>query len=820
VAGAAGAALLKDGSRCLHLFGGGGMGKSWLAASEASALLAAAQLPGGAHWADLRQRADRASCVGAIALALGCRMPGCVEQEACEAALVKALSARRQAGRLLLVLDGCDAALERDPRAFLRLLKKLATCGPHLRLLLTSRLQLSEEARQHSAGLGPVQEMRVGPLSLRSATDLLVAGFPSDTKEMLLPSDGVLSRHFAKEAAQLCGRAPAALGPVFHAIRASAPSQRGAAVASALHALRVARGVRFEGSGDDSGCVACTFVNPWERVFELFSPSSYYGDAEAAEQARLAAEAETQLVRGEGLPVGGGLRAFEFTNVLKASASLAVAALPSEAQIAAVALSVFPASFDAHAAAAVLRGVGLAAGAAEAAAAAAEEGEEGGEEGPEEGQAGEADAAAMPLLSLLSSRGLLWHDARTGRYSLPPALRAAAPELPVGGRMVLEQAADAFVLHCCDYLERAECDAAAGQTEAAAHALRMEWHNVAQASGVWAEEASAGHPQVLDCVLACRAALARLTALPPPGYKAPEAAVPPSRAASEAVVQVEARPVTPQLTPEEIAEEQEATLARLRAYAESCIEDGNLAAAAAAYRELLQSQQAAGGGFNEALAETRARLAGVLSLQGRAEEALAELEKVLALQALCWGPADARLADTRLLLCAARRALATRAGRTPEGNEHCKRAASDARAALRLLAEEKGPGHPATATAHAALGGAYAAGGDVEAGLDQLHLSLRIRQAALGSEALETGNSHASLGAMQMQMGRLEDAAASFRAALRAFEKALGAGHEETAAMRRAVAQLKEAAYIKAGADPAWKREGNGHAWSRWDSTL
>jgi len=774
-----------DGPRALLLHGPPGAGKSWMAIREGHSALARGGLPGGAYWADARGRGARAQLAAAIGLALGARLPPQAGAEAVEACLARALgAAQRRAGPQLLVLDGCDAMLASDPgRSCLRLLTKLAACAPGLRLLLTSRAPLAPADRASLEPLG-LLELRVGPLSLRAATEFLEAAFPADAAPQLRPADGGLSRQHAKDLARLCGRSPAALAPLAAALRAAAPQRRGEAVAGALHALRLARGARVESDPglEVNGCQACAITNSWDAVYALFAPGRYYAtEADEAEASAAAAEAAGG---GADRPVGAGLRAFELDSVQRAAAALALADLPASVQRAAAALTVFPAGFDAEAAAAVM----CAAERAAAPPGAAEEAE------------AAAAATAAATLELLASRSLLWRDARAGRLSVCPGLRAAAPELPLDSQALLSAAAAGLARHFGDALALCEVDVAAGCAETAMRLLARDWHNASLAAGAWAEAGAADAP-AREQVLRARAALARLAALVPPGRAAereqPGPALPsPAAAAADApAVQPSAAPVS------------DAEMDQLRAYAAACAAEGQHAEAETAYGDLLSAQAASAGGFDVSLADTRCALASVLSASGRAREAAAQLAAALEAQETAWGAGDARTAPTQLRLSQALR----EAGRD---------GAPAARAALRLLSDAHGWESLEAAAAHAALCGAYAADGEHAAALEEARLCLRLRAAALGPLALETGNAQATLGVLLERLGRASEAREAYAAAAAAFRASLGGGHSETAWAEKKAAHEAEVVRVQAGGDLPWRGEHQSHAWSRWDSTL
>jgi tetratricopeptide (TPR) repeat protein len=754
--GALGARLLTEKRlRAIALVGGPGMGKSTLAIEVAHDLLADGQLPGGAFFADLRGRGTRAGAGAALALAVGAPPLGGPDPEGAALAALRRCAPRAT----LLILDGCDAALSGGEAGdFYALLARLLTVGPHLRLLLTACAAVE-------SGLEGVASQRVGPLPLKACCDALVAAYPPGG-EMLDPA---LSRHFAKEAAQLCGRAPLAVALNVATLEATTPGARGAAVGALLHTLRLARGVRFEGPDTGSACVNCALTNPWDHVLEFLAPSRYYNtaaDATLAQQeeaaaaaaaAQRAATAAAPSADYEGsamaspLTTIAGLKVAEYEAVLKACAGAAWAALPRAAAAAAPALAVFPASFDARAAHAVLAAA-----------------------------PGVPPAEAPAALALLVQRRLLAHDARSGRYAMARLVRAALAEVP-GGAAALAAAAPAFVAHLGEALADAERDAAAGAPEAGLYETDREWHNLEEATSAWGV-AGAADGAVLAAIEALREARTRVLA----------ARAPPSDRPLDALDGDAAVNIT-----------------NLKAYAEELAGKGQYEESLKAYEEALALQQSSVGGYDASLADTHAAMAFIRAAACDDESAIVELERALAIQTLALGADHPDLAITLIELSNARRKLG-----------ELDAAATLARRALALLADAKGPEHADVAVAHNALGNVYKAQGQLPAALEAYRLALRVREAALGPRHVDVANTLWNIACVYELQDRFADANAVLVRAVRIYAAELGPQHDETVEAMQFAARMGEAKRIVRGGDLPWKAPHDGHAWSRNDGTV
>ena len=743
--------------RVLLLQGASGTGKSTIACRDAHAMVAAGKLPGGAYWADLRGRATRQALGCAIALALGCPELGGIDPEGCACV---ALRGGRSPQRSLLVLDGCERALSEpvSARDFLALLVRVQQAGgPQLRLLVTSSAAL-HHADARAAKLQGLRTHRVATLPLRSATDWLTAAYPPHAE---LTVDPALSRHHAREAAQLCGRAPLALALAQPALRATAPQQKGAAMGALLHALRVARGVRFDTAETGNGCVNCAFVNPWEHVYELFAPSIYFRSAEAAETARAEAEADAlaaaarhaDVMAGENAATAlpqvtvAGLQPAMYDSVIKACAVYAVSCLPPGAATAAYALSVFPGAFTEPAARAVLAA---------------------------------ARCDDQGTLQLLLSRNLLAFDPRSARYSMPQLARAAMPDLP-GASSAIAAATAAFTRHYLTVLQDADRDVAAGTPAPGRYECDAEWHNMEHATSDWALAGAPDAPCRAD-IEAMRAAQQRVLA----------SRVPPSD-----------RPVAP------VGEDAAASMEKLRSYGDECAQGGHSDSALQAFQELLDMQRSAIGGYDLALADTHARMASVYRSQASLGEAAASLERALAIQTLSLGPDSVDSAVTLLDLADVR----TKMGHF----EDAKRAA---RRALLVLSDAHGPVHPHTASAHGCLGSIYQGEGQLASALEQHRLCLAARERSLGKESVDVANCLFNIAVVYELQDRCDEARTLLLRAAKIFSAVLGPQHEETTQALLFAARMQEVRRLEAGGDPAWKSDHQGHPWSRWDGTM
>jgi tetratricopeptide (TPR) repeat protein len=732
--------------RALALVGGAGMGKSTLAVEEAHTLLSAGSLPGGAFFADLRGRASRAGIGAALQLAVGAPPLGGADPEGA------ALSALRRAKprATLLILDGCDAALAPGAAAdFYALLARLLSVGPHLRLLLTSCVPVE-------SGLDGVAQQRVGPLALKVCLDALVAAYPPGG-EMLDPA---LSRHFAKEAAQLCGRAPLALALNAATLAATTPEAHGAAVGALLHALRVARGVRFEGPDTGSACVNCALTNPWDHVVEFFAPARYYNTAaeaqqaaaeEAAAAAAAAKRASAQNADYELAPTEtiAGLKVGEYEAVLKACAGAAWAALPPAAQAAAPALSVFPASFDARAALAVLAAA-----------------------------PGVPPAEAPAALELLVARRLLSFDARAGRYAMARLVRAGLADVP-GAAAALAAAGPALVHYLAAMLEDAERDAAAEAPAAGLYEADREWHNLDEVASPWFV-AGAADGATADAIVALREARERVL----------EARAPPSDKPLEA-----------------LDGDAETNVVNLKQYAEELAAKGQYEESLKAYEEALALQQQTMGGYDPSLAATHAAMAFIRAAACDDASAIEELERALAIQTLALGPSHPDLAVTLVDLSNARRKLG-----------ELDAAAAAARRALLLLSDARGPEHADVAVAHNALGNVYKAQGQLAAALEAYRLALRIREGALGLKHVDVANTLWNIACVYELQDRFSDANAVLVRAVRIYAAELGAEHEETVDALEFAARMGEARRVERGGDVPWRSDHDGHPWRRGDA--
>jgi tetratricopeptide (TPR) repeat protein len=746
--GALGTRLLTERRlRGLALVGGAGMGKSTLAIEEAHILLAAGSLPGGAFFADLRGRATRAGIGAALQLAVGAPSLGGLDPEGAALAALR----RAKPRATLLILDGCDAALAPGGAAadFYALLARLLSVGPHLRLLLTSCAPIE-------SGLDGIVTQRVGPLSLKACCDALVAAYPPGG-EMLDPA---LSRHFAKEAAQLCGRAPLALALNAATLAATTPEAHGAAVGALLHALRLARGVRFEGPDTGSACVNCALTNPWDHVVEFFAPARYYNTAaeaaqaaaeEAAAAAAAAKRASAQNADYELAPTEtiAGLKVAEYEAVLKACACAAWAALPPAAQAAAPALSVFPASFDARAALAVLAAA-----------------------------PGVPPAEAPAALETLVARRLLSYDARAARYAMPRLVRAGLADVP-GGGAALAAAAPALVAFLSALVEDAERDAAAEAPAAGLYETDREWHNLDEVASAWFA-AGAADGAAADGIAALGAARARVLA----------ARAPPSD-----------KPM------EDVDGDAETNIVNLKQYAEELAAKGQYEESLKAYEEALALQQQAVGGYDASLAATHAAMAYIRSQACDDASAIEELERALAIQTLALGPTHPDLAVTLVDLSNARRKMG-----------ELDAAAALARRALLLLSDARGPEHADVAVAHNALGNVYKAQGQLAPALESYRLALRIREGALGLKHVDVANTLWNIACVYELQERFADANAVLVRAVRIYAAELGAEHDETVDAMEFAARMGEARRVERGGYVPWRSDHDGHPWARGDA--
>jgi hypothetical protein len=744
-AGELGERLLTERGLCgLALVGGAGMGKTALAVDEAHSLLQAGRLPGGAYFADLRGRESRPACGAALQLALSAPPLGGSDPEGAALAALRQAGAR---GTALLLLDGADAALaDGNGAEFYALLSRILSCGEHVRLLITSRAAVE-------SGLAGLRPHRVGALPLKSCIDALVAPFGPHAELQ----DPAQSRHFAKEACQLTGRAPLALALNVATLAATPAEGRGAAVGQLLHALRVARGVRFEGADTGSACVNCALTNPWDHVIEFLAPSAYYDTAGAA---RIAAEEEAALATAAAAAASpqnadferagdatiAGLKVPEYEAALKACALTAWAALPPDAKAAAPALAVFPASFDAHAAMAVLA------------------------EAPGVPHNGTATA-----IELLVERRLLSFDARAGRYSMALLVRKAMADTPLGAA-ALHAVGPVFVRYYVAQTADAEADAAAGQAAPGLYESDREWHNLFETISPWGL-AGGADAELAGAIEQLREAHGRVMA---------------------------ARTAPSDRRMDVSAGDQATQVASLTAYAEQLAAKGSYDESLKAYQEALDLQVESAGGYDASLAATHSAMAFIRSQACDDESAVRDLQRALAIQTLALGPKDPALATTLVDMANAQR----KTGLLDE-------AAASSRRAMILLVDAYGEEHPDVAVAYNELGNVYKAQGKMAEALDTYRLSLRIREASLGPKALDVANTLWNIACCYELQERFKDANQVLVRAVRIYQTELGPDHDETLEAMKFAARMGEATRVTTGGDEPWKANHKSHAWGR-----
>ena len=174
---------------------------------------------------------------------------------------------------------------------FLAMMKRMRQLGDHICCVLTTLAPLEAADAARMQLVDGALTLRVGPLPLKTCTDALVAALPAHAELLVDPG---LSRRHAKEAAQLAGRSPLAMAVLVPALRALAPVQKGKAMETLLHTLRLARGAQLQGDEFNKAgqCCEATCVNPWSNLAELLAPSLYFNMSADLQQAKTEALAE------------------------------------------------------------------------------------------------------------------------------------------------------------------------------------------------------------------------------------------------------------------------------------------------------------------------------------------------------------------------------------------------------------------------------------------------------------------------------------------------------------------------------------------------
>ena len=782
------------------LYGTHGMGKTSLARVVATRCLnQTAAFPGGVFFVDMALRKTRPGWGSALACALGCPVVGSPDPETAAMVALRGGGARN---RTLVVLDACEAALDTKDvptrTAFLAMLKRMRQLGDHICVVITTLAPLEAADAARAQLVNGALTMRVGPLPLKTCTDALAAALPPHAELMLDPG---LSRRHAKEAAQLAGRSPLAMAVLVPALRALAPVQKGKAMETLLHTLRLARGAQLQGDEFNKAgqCCEATCVNPWSNLAELLAPSLYFNMSADVQQAKAEALAEEKAAMGRGVynastehteqPTVTGLSASTYADVQKACAAFALAALttPTEdehraaalaavsgdgvvpeipppggdvALVVACALSVISGSFTyataRHVAASLPGGWAV------------------------------TDAAQLEVaLALLLRRSLLLYDPICQRYTMPGAVRAAARELPAGVDITAGATA-AWIRRLVILVDEAQRDVDAGAPAPGLWATGWEEHALEEATSQWAE---AGAPDAVtrSLILQLRDSLAKLTALK-------------TAASSDA----------PVISAADVEADVGAAMDRLRAHAEECVAGGRSDDAVDAYAKLMELQRTAVGGYDPSLADTHAAMAACYmqsSLSGQAAEAL---EKALAIQVLTKGPDDPAVGATLIRLCTARRAL----GDT-------EAAQSAARRGLLVLSTVYGSDHPEVAPAQVAIGDVSADAGQLDAALNSYRLAARTLAVAGGGEpCVELGHVAFGIAQVYLRQGKFADAEREAKRAAEQFTEFLGAEDRLTRAAKALGVHAGEQVRLQAGGDPAWEPHHQGHPWNRWESGL
>lgn len=397
-------AALLGGHRAVLLLGSGGSGKSSLALDVAWSMWRGGQLPGGAFLVDLRS--------AELAQAQEQRLCAALDIAYDDTAVVRLLIKVASSGVLLLVVDNAeDCLLGGDAAPFAALLNKVLACCPAALLLITSRAPWPTTKQPSGAGLQP------------TAIELASACTGPVTQPQPVPAPAVVE---AAGAVQSDPAVPALLS--YHELLV--PPLDNAAMTALVAAV----------SGPD-------MLTPAEAALVAAacqgSPLLARLVADACASGRLTSE-DVEATAGGG-----------------SSVALTLMSLPARQQRQLVQLSVFPASFDEEAAAAVLGVPG-----------------------------------AGPRRSLYS-HGLLLSDSRSGRMYLHMAVRQQAADMATA--CVLQPAHQAFTHY---FLGQLEGWAAMYHSPAFPLALQLMRAHLVDLQQVW-RLASQGSGVLLEAVVAC-----------------------------------------------------------------------------------------------------------------------------------------------------------------------------------------------------------------------------------------------------------------------------------------------------------------------------
>lgn len=172
------------------------------------------------------------------------------------------------------------------------------------------------------------------------------------------------------------------------------------------------------------------------------------------------------------------------------------------------------------------------------------------------------------------------------------------------------------------------------------------------------------------------------------------------------------------------------------------------AAAVALYRQVLELQRAAMGGYAAPTAVTRQTIGELLTADEKYSEAIGEFEAAMVTQAVAAGTrATAEVA-----------ALHVGVGNCYMKTDRAEAAATEYRLSLDIYAKLKGQDSIECAVPLNALGSAYWAQGKLEEALERYHMALVLRRAAFGEDSKETQDTLANIAGVYAQQKRYKEA--------------------------------------------------------------
>jgi tetratricopeptide (TPR) repeat protein len=204
---------------------------------------------------------------------------------------------------------------------------------------------------------------------------------------------------------------------------------------------------------------------------------------------------------------------------------------------------------------------------------------------------------------------------------------------------------------------------------------------------------------------------------------------------------------------------------------------GKLPEAALEARAALQIRERLLGPDHPDVADSHNNLGRVLYQQGIYEEALAEFRKGLAIRERVFGKDHPLVAGSHNNIGAA----------LNDVDRHAE-ALAEYRIALDIQQRSLGPDHPDVAQSHNNIAGILMDDGKPEEALVEMRQALAIRERAFGPDHPEVAYSHSNLGLVLATLGRHEDALVELRLALHQMEKSLGPTHEDLGSLHTNIA--------------------------------